>query len=262
MWGATEFFYQLRMMEWTYHHDNAWVRWWSDQDIVNCWRMYNTSKRPSTGFLLLGDKKIRTCEVLLKNFGTATANKLERPNERLLVEKLNKWRQGLNVNTSHPPAKVQYNDVEGTGSILLNPWTPMLNDSFMLGGIHNGLAFHLAEDLFHANTLHMQGMTADEKWRDFFQTNPMFWDNNTGSPRIFARECIGLKAAGYRPFFSDYSLIFHGPAAPQFNFALYLAAINTAGLTAYNKAAAMEAISDFLFGDRDAIRDTAFPAQH
>ncbi len=259
MWQLGEFVEKLEHLEQQYHDDNAWVSWWSHRDVLNCWRMYNTSKRPSTGFLLLGDTKIRSSVELLMNFGTATAHDIQEEEEREVVAALTRRRAAMGT-----PA-IQYDQVKGTGSILSDDkWTPMLNDSFMLGGIHKGLEFHLAENLFHANTLHMQGMTAAEKWRYFFQTNPMsFWDNRYGIPRVFARECIGLKTAGYRPFFSDYSLIFHGPAAStQFDFAQYLAAINTAGLTANNKAAAMEAISDFLFGDRDAIRDTAFPAQY
>ena len=43
----------------------------------------------------------------------------------------------------------------------------MLNDSFMLGGIHSGAEFHLAEELFFsiAGTV---GGTSEEKWKYFF----------------------------------------------------------------------------------------------
>jgi hypothetical protein len=251
MWNATNFVTALLPQVQRYKADNSWVRWWSGEDVFNAWRMYKTSSTASLGFLLLGDTKIRKDNSLLMNFGTATAHNIQEQQERELVAQLTKQRDALSRGGAMDN---QYGAVKGPGSILSDDkWTPMLNDSFMLGGMHKGSEFHLAEDLFHAKTAHLQGMTAREKWNYFFNETPTtFWNN--GVPRVFARECIGLKLAGYRPHFSEFALVFSGAGGMRLDFSQYLQGVTNAGLTGGSKAAAISEISTFLFNDPGALK--------
>jgi hypothetical protein len=235
-----------------YKSDNSWVSWWSDEDILNSWDMYRTSSTSSLGFLLLGDTKIRMDQNLLMNFGTATAHSIQEEKERALVAELSDRRKVMSFGTKG----VKYEKAKGTGSILSDDkWTPMLNDAFMLGGLHAGFSFTLAEDFFHSKTAHLQGKTAQEKWQHFFQTNKIsFWDHGRQIPRVFARECMGLKAAGYRPTFSEHGLVFSGGSGIGLDFDKYLKIITTSGLTDKDLNRVMKHISEFLFNDPEALK--------
>lgn len=232
-----------------YHKDNAWVKWWAEDDVLNAWKMYKTSSNTQLGFLLLGDTKIRKDQSLLMNFGTTTANDIQEAEERRVIAEISDRRKVMSYGTRG----VKYLPAKGTGSILSDSrWTPMLNDSFVLGGIHKGSQFHLAEELFHAKTSRVTAATPREKWLHFFNHNPLsFWASF--GPRVFARECICLKAAGYRPNFSNFGLVFSGPATP-IKFESVLQAITQSGLTASNKTLAMQNISSFLFNDKNALK--------
>ena len=75
-------------------------------------------------------------------------------------------------------------------------------------------------------------------------------------PRVFARECIGLKTAGYRPFITEQSLIFHGAPTPM-TFERYLEQVNLAGLTANNQEQVMaiaQRVAGFSLGEADILR--------
>jgi hypothetical protein len=252
MWSAEQFVRALEPHVERYKTDNAWVSWWSDEDIDNAWRMYSTSSTSSLGFLLLGDTKIRKDETLLMNFGTATAHDIQEVQERALVAELSDRRRVISHGTA---PDIHYEAAKGPGSILSDDkWTPMLNDSFMLGGIHAGMDFHLAEDFFQSRTARLQDQTPMTKWKYFFRDNPAsFWSDRFG-PRVFARECIGLKSAGYTPHFAHHGLVFVGGGGPgSLDFASYLQAVTDYGLTSRDKTLALRTIAEFLFNDRDAL---------
>jgi hypothetical protein len=232
-----------------YKTDNAWVKWWTDEDIYYAWRMYKTSSTASLGFLLLGDTKIRKDQTLLMNFGTATANNIQEENERRVIAEISDRRKVMSYGTKG----IKYETAKGTGSVLSDDkWTPMLNDSFMMGGIHSGSQFHLAEDFFFAKTSRLGAISPQEKWLHFFKNNPLsFWA--AFGPRVFSRECICLKAAGYRPNFSDHGLVFTCPASPL-TFEQCLQAVTQSGLTGGNKNLVIQNISDFLFNDKNALK--------
>jgi len=251
-WNIVGFTYELWPQVQRYHDENGWVTWWTQEDIWNCWRMYKTASASSLGFLLLGDTKIRKDESLLMNFGTTTAHNIQEEAERKTLERLAKERNDLSRNTQN----IKYPAPKGPGSILSDDkWTPMLNVSFMLGGIHSGAEFHLAEELFFsiAGTV---GGTSEEKWKYFFQNNKAsLWDVTHNIPRVFARECVGLKTAGYKPFFSDHSLIFRSPGPSKgLTFEKYLTAISTSGLTANDKTLAIQNVAEFLFNDQSYLK--------
>ena len=248
MMNIAQFSTQLYQLLDRYQQDNAWVKWWAADDIHNSWKMYKTSSNTQLGFLLLGDTKIRKDRSLLMNFGTTTANDIQEAEERRVIAEISDQRKVMSYGTQG----ITYQPAKGLGSILSDSrWTPMLNDSFVLGGIHSGAEFHLAEALFQAKSGRKINLSVKEKWLHFFKNNPLtFWADF--GPRVFARECICLQAAGYQPVFSSLGLVFAGPAK-NVSFDTLLTAITQSGLTAGNKHLAMANISRFLFDDEKVL---------
>ena len=98
----------------------------------------------------------------------------------------------------------------GPGSILNDKnWTPLLNDSYILGGVHGEHEFHLAEDSANAYPSRSRAVAPKEQWQSYFRTHTdAVWDTTRQVPRILARELIGLKTFGYRPQFFQEQLSF------------------------------------------------------
>ncbi|WP_062267983.1 hypothetical protein [Endozoicomonas arenosclerae] len=77
----------------------------------------------------------------------------------------------------------------------------MLNDAFILGGIHGDSQFELALPF-----------TSSENGKDittYLDENPdWLWPAEQPFPAVLLRELIGLKFAGYQPYLSDAGLAF------------------------------------------------------
>ena len=148
-------------------------------------------------------------------------------------------------------------NVLGPGSILSDRnWSPLLNDSYILGGIHAGFEFHFAEDAASAEfaTMPVQ-LTPVQKWQAFFKKHPeTFWDDKTHLPRVLSRELIGLKTFGYRPEFSPHQLSFRPTGSGNATFIRYLDALAAGGYTGKDRVRVLEALSVFLFGTVAALR--------
>lgn len=274
MWSSLQFLNHLEPLYEQYKTDNRWVSWWTNPqtDILNSWRLYRAAYQSSVGFLLLGDTKIRKDPALVMNFGLSSAGGVQDPPEVRLVEELQRKR-GL------VPADRNAPRVVGVGSILSDKnWTPMLNDSFVLGGIHRGQQFHLAEDeahrfmnrptsgpqtigrealeqrraVFGAAVRFQPGAEAVYRaWKEFFRANPtQFW--GPWGPRVFAREVLGLRAFGYHPVFKEQALIFT-TASPgtssQATFSEYLNTLRSVNFQVPDRAAILTAIRQYLFFD-------------
>ena len=101
------------------------------------WRLYKRAQNPVLGFTLLGDTKIRKDPTLVSAFGLMSAGGVQDEDElkMLAAIKIKGWWQG----TGMPNI--------GQGSILSDQnWSPLLNDSLILGGIHRGREFHFLDD--------------------------------------------------------------------------------------------------------------------
>ena len=129
----------------------------------------------------------------------------------------------------------------------------MLNDGFILGGVHKGRQFHLGlaeadQQKFRAVAV---GKAPRDAWLQYFRENPiMFWDGNTKKPRVFVREMIGLEAFGYQPDFSEAGgLIFQckdkGKAA-QASLLSYLDALRPAASNARGRNFGLETEANIL----------------
>lgn len=263
-----------------YKADNVWVKWWKADDIDNVkigWRMYEKAAKNALGFLLLGDTAIRTNKALLLNFGLTTAHGVQEQKDIAMIEQIMDQRRAFAT-----PAKPASKAVEilGPGSILSDKeWTPLLNDSFVLGGVNACQEFHLADDAFHTFTpkaaappsLVAQRRAvfgeaakgyapnlepAKEKWKAYFQANPSVFWGSWGAPRVFAREVIGMKTFGYKPVYTMHELAFDcvDPGrAMGATFAQYLDALSAVNFGAPNRADIMGAISEYMFGAKGIL---------
>ena len=202
--------------------------------------------------LLLGSAKIREDSLLLSNFGVTSAGGITDPEEVALVKALETERTGLKA----APGLRDAPDVLGPGSILNDKnWTPLLNDCYILGGVHGEHEFHLAEDSADAYFESLGGqLPPQDKWRSYFSTHPdIIWDTTRQVPRILARELIGLKTFGYRAQFFLEQLSFRPTPSDGATFKTYLDALVAAGITSRNRTVVLETLSLFLFGNAAAF---------
>jgi len=254
-WNSVRFMQELNTCGNQYEADNAWFgNDWGDQRqyALNAWRLYQQASTNALGMLLLGSAKIRKDAVLMSNFGVASAGGIADAEEVALVKALETERIGQRA----APGLRDAPDVLGPGSILNDKnWTPLLNDCYVLGGVHGDHEFHLAEDSANAYFESLGGhLTPKDTWRSYFRAHPeVVWDPTRQVPRILARELIGLKTFGYRPQFFMEQLSFGPTRSDGATFKTYLDALVAAGITGRNRTLVLETLSLFLFGDADAF---------
>jgi hypothetical protein len=254
-WNSIRFMQELDACGNQYEADNAWFKNdWGErrQYALNAWRLYQHASTNALGMLLLGSAKIRKDSLLVSNFGMTSAGGITDPEEVALVKALDAARTDLRA----APGLRDAPDVLGPGSILNDKnWTPLLNDCYILGGVHGEHEFHLAEDSANAYFESLGGqLTATEKWQSYFRTYPnAVWDTTRQVPRILARELIGLKTFGYRPRFFAEQLSFSAGEPDGATFKTYLDALVGAGITSRNRTTVLETLSLFLFGNPQAL---------
>jgi hypothetical protein len=253
-WNSLRFMQELNKCGNQYQADNAWFRNdWGEQRqyTLNAWRLYQQASTNALGMLLLGSAKIRKDSVLVSNFGMTSAGGITDPEEVALVNALEAERTDQRA----APGLRDAPDVLGPGSILNEKnWTPLLNDCYVLGGVHGEHEFHLAEDSANAYFESLGGqLPPKEKWQSYFRTHlDAVWDTTRQAPRILARELIGLKTFGYRAQFSLEQLSFSARQADGATFKTYLDALVAAGITSRNRTVVLETLSLFLFGNAQA----------
>ena len=254
-WNSLRFMEELNKCGNQYEADNAWFKNdWGEQRqyALNAWRLYQQASTNALGMLLLGSAKIRKDAVLVSNFGMTSAGGITDPEEVALVKALEAERTDQRA----APGLRDAPDVLGPGSILNDKnWTPLLNDSYILGGVHGEHEFHVAEDSANAYFELLGGqLTPKERWQSYFRTHQeAVWDTTRQVPRILARELIGLKTFGYRPQFFLEQLSFSATQSDGATFKTYLDALVAAGITSRNRTVVLETLSQFLFGNAQAF---------
>ena len=280
MWDLHTFYRSVRPLLPRYASDNSWFSWRAidpESHIFDAWRLYQQAYGNSLGFLLLGDAKIRSSGDLLRNFGLTSGNGLSDERELQQIRELERQRGG-------GPAGNPVPKVLGPGSILNDKqWTPLLNDAFILGGVHRNQDFHWAEagfqqyaflgereflerrDKFGAAAPQYQAaLRRDEayyksKWRHYLIGGANFWSG--GFVRVFARELIGLKTFGYSPVFTGQTLSFAGAGrGATATFGEYLSALSGVNFGRQDSAAINAAIGEFLFDDARFLRPEYGPS--
>ena len=254
-WNHVQFTEELGKCGDRYEADNAWFKkGWGErgQYALNAWRLYERSATNALGMLLLGSAKIRMDPDLVSNFGVTSAGGVGAGEESEFVEALEAERTDRRASPGMRDAPT----VVGQGSILNDKnWTPLLNDCYILGGVHGGHEFHLAEDAANAHFESLGGqLSPTEKWKSYFRTHDPIWNEKLNVPRILARELVGLKTFGYRAHFFDEQLSFGAQPSDNATFSTYLDAIVAAGIAGKNRTVVLETLSVFLFGSAEGLR--------
>ena len=281
-WSLNEFFRNARPHLDRYYSEHTWFDWGQlrgvspESHIFNARRLYTAARNNSLGYLLLGDAKIRTSGSLLMNFGLASGNGVSEAQELKQIEALEQERGKVAGPASGPAVRVL-----GSGSILNDQaWTPMLNDAFILGGVHGGQDFYWTEEGFEQHNMlgkndflerraafgaaapqYEAALKRDpayykQKWHHYLLGHNNFWSG--GLVRIFARELIGLKTFGYKAVFSPQQISFI-PEGPRRNadFGGYLNALGAINYFRGDVKAINKALGEFLFDDADALSGLA-----
>jgi hypothetical protein len=242
-----------------YTQDNSWFTWRTedlDVHVKDAWNLYYAANTNALGMLLLGDAKIRTNSPLMMNFGLASGNSLKADAEKAGIDKVQAQRDQLGAGLA--------TSVLGTGSILNDQlWSPLMNDAFILAGVHDEQEFHWAEEEFDqfdaraAATARRSASFHDTDyyralWKQYLLGGDNFWRG--GFVRVFARELIGLNAFGYKPRFSKIGVAFEWSDPSGFaDFSKYLDALDKAGFSKGDSAAINAALGRYLFNDSAAL---------
>ncbi len=285
MLSRQQYVQQLFELKDQYRQDNAWVgNWtesWNDEAVMTkfigfAYNLYAATARNALQLTVLGGTEIRLDDAYIRNFGVTSANGIQdKETERWVrtEQVMRGWR------AKNPDARARNPvgspvSVTGVGSILSEKgWTPILNDSLILGAITGNQDFVLGltpGEQVDWNT--MNGAKVNKTanlasrfgdttaligaWKSFLNSQRRMFFFPWGGPRVFTRELLGLHFFGYKPEFSWYQLGFQtgtGRRLPP-DFRTYLRELRNVGFhQPTNQAKIMETISTYLFNDAKAL---------
>ncbi|MCC9601937.1 hypothetical protein LOC67_15355 [Stieleria sp. JC731] len=284
---VSQFTYELKR---DYLCHNAWyakyVRDWTKEDILTvlinaAYKLYCATATNALELTILGGTEIRTDSALVRGFGVTAANGIQDATTRKIVLDELVRRDVANksqfINDANPAIRPQkYNRITKIGSILSEKhWSPILNDTLIIGATTAGQQFKLAltaeeqVDWHHTNGRKVNRVAVlranfdknecKNAWKAFFRSNiQMFFRD--GTPRVFARELIGLCAFGYQPDFSWHELGFRRTKAGKKitpTFRKYLSALVDAKFQDNDREEILKTLGTFLFGDNKALTITS-----
>lgn len=291
MMSKQQFTQQLFELKNQYRQDNDWVNtWakWNDEAVminfIECaYKLYAATATNALNLTMLGGTEIRTDDTVdkrgvlngyVRNFGVTAASGIQDEKTIICVREELK-RRGLWAMNPDPTSRNPDRSpapVTGTGSILSEKsWTPILNDSLILGAITAGQDFALGFELGEQTDWNaMNGAKANRTavlaskfdtsalinaWKSFLNSQKrMFFFGDI--PRVFTRELLGLHFFGYKPEFHWHQLGFHAGAGKRVHpdFRTYLQKLRDVGFQKpANQVNIMKTISMYLFNDPTAI---------
>ncbi len=285
MLSLQQFTNQLFDLKDQYRQDNAWIgKWnesWNDELVMTrfigfAYALYAATARNVLNLTLLGGTEIRLDDSYIRNFGVTAANGIQdKETERWVrTEQIRRAWRAKNPDPSSGNPDRSPVPVTSSGSILSEKgWTPILNDSLILGAITAGQNFALGlTPAEQADWNAMNGAKANRTavlaarfgetpalinaWKSFLNSQKRMFFFPWGGPRVFTRELLGLHFFGYKPEISWHQLGFHagtGRRVPP-DFRTYLRELRDVGFHApADQVKIMETISMYLFNDRKAI---------
>jgi hypothetical protein len=253
---------------------DSWFGWNKPFDLISSWRLYKIARQQRDDFIILGDTKLRKDPKLVAAFGLISARRSQDPDEVNMIAALTIQQWWRHVDTPNI----------GTGRILSDQnWSPLLNDSLIIGGAHSRTEFHFTDDLLQKYSF--QNLSCDvncdslakemkavvqlynladlsdqtwavQVWRHFIQCNmSVLMDNSKHIPRVLARELIGLMAFGYEAQPMEQQLSF----APTGNvdsasFKVYHDSLRRAGYYDVEFQKMLSTISNYIFKHPEALR--------
>lgn len=252
-----------------YTMDNSWFKWGNnpkDEDekrhISDAWKLYRAASQNTLEFLILGDDKIRKSPDLLMNFGLASGSGVSAKEELEEIKKQEQKRAAAAAGASAKVGQISVNvgSKPGSAGSILNDdgWTPMLNDAYVLAGVHGRQEFQWAAEGVDAE-FGASNLSDFEKWKSYAVKHSVFWGDDGQAkgvvPRVFGREVIGLKTFGYLPRFTKLNIIFKWSYQPKVSptFDSYLTALQAVKFDKKDKASINGTLGEFLFGDSDAL---------
>ena len=231
---------------------------------------YDKVDNTTMKLMILGDDKIRKDSDLVDTFSLSTAlnEKLEPEVRELITRKEKERGNDVKFAAEYDPNKDKAPNlapnfalpVADAGAILATRgWSPMLNDAFIMGGIHHNWDFFLG--LAKADKEKFQpfliGRSPKDAWQQYLKANPLnFWDEKWKVPRVFVRELIGLKTFGYKPEFNEFQLGFAcGDTGKADGASLYkyLDALSAHSFHEPKRDPLLATVGEFLFGDPKAL---------
>lgn len=268
-----------------YRSDNAWVgNWtesWNDEAVMTkfinfAYALYAATARNALRLTVLGGTEIRLDDTYIRNFGVTAANGIQdKETERWVrTEQVKRGWRAKNPDAKATNADSTVTPVTGVGSILSEKgWTPILNDSLILGAMTGGQDFALG--LTPAEQMDWQIMNGDKvtrtavqatrfgettaligAWKEFLNSQKRMFFFPWGGPRVFTRELLGLSFFGYKPEFTWHQLGF-SPARGRRDrpdFKTYLRKLHDVHFHApADQVMIMESISRYLFNDPKAL---------
>ena len=201
-------------------HTPAWYQPGSQKkESEKAWLMYQAARDNHLGLLVLGKSDIRTDADMVTNFGYTSVHGTESGRPDQLA-----WEGTQRRRAIRPQSDELHNETLGPGSILCDKdWSPMLNDAFILGGIHGDNQFEL--------TLPFAVDHSDHDISSHLDENPQWlWPEEQSFPSVLMRELTGLQLAGYQAHFSEAGLTFvctRPQLAQEINHELYLKALDS-----------------------------------
>ncbi|MEJ8824822.1 hypothetical protein WKW80_22760 [Variovorax humicola] len=290
---------------------NIWAKKYFEQEMPSdsglhqaevsaqrCWALYTASRDNALGFLLLGEVSMRSKIALVQNFGLNSAFGHEDDEPWLspwlgseIKNPLEAQAHLSNIDPATLDARkhAHLGGLQGPGSILSDRlWTPLMNDAWLLGGVHKEQSFHLvteglgeqklvaAMDALRDQAL-LEQTRADpgasptsnnatlqvlvqEVWRQWFVDNPQYLYESWG-PRVLTRELLGLMSFGYQPMFTRQELGFRctdARRAADATISAYSDALDRLGLHKGNdpaaRSAVLQALSAWLFARDDVLK--------
>jgi hypothetical protein len=281
MLSTQNFIRQIFAAELIYRRDNAWVGKWSEswndpvvmrRFIEAAYKLYSATATNALQLTLLGGTEIRLDRSLVRSFGVTAANGIQDQQAEFWVAEAMRGRHHkARLGRTGPAASVT-----GSGSILSKMmWTPILNDSLIIGAITGGQDYVLAftpDEQRDWEKMHGSKVTKTQvlatrfgettglrrAWKEFFNAHPKMFCDDFG-PRVFTRELLGLCWFGYKPDFSWHQLGFAPGSGrrAQPKFSIYLERLNAIGFQhPCNKRAIARELSTFLFDDASAMGAT------
>lgn len=271
---------ELFAIEDKYRLDNDWVgKWnpsWNDKNVMTqfinaAYNLYHATSTNALKLTLLGGTEIRLDKPLVKAFGVTAANGIQDALTEQWVQSAIKSRN-KNARGAAPGLNVPA-PVTGSGSILSEKmWTPILNDSLILGAITGGQDFVLAltpdeqrdwDQLNGAKVTRTQVLASrfgetpalKDAWKEFLNAHKLMFFGPWG-PRVFCREILGLKWFGYKPQFSWHQLGFFSGSGTRLmpSFRTYVDKLHRVHFhTPCDERTITAEISTFLFGDATAL---------
>lgn len=284
MLSVQQFTSQLFDLKNQYRQDNAWVgNWdesWNDEAVMTkfidiAYKLYAATAKNALQLTVLGGTEIRLDDTYIRNFGVTAANGIQdKETERWVrTEQIKRsWRA---KNPDRHAANPDRTAAAVTGGSILSEkgWTPILNDSLILGAITGGQDFVLGlTPAEQADWNTMNGAKVNKTavlasqfgqttalvnaWKTFLNSQKRMFFFPWGGPRVFTRELLGLHFFGYKPVLSWHQLGFvagSGKRQPP-DFKTYLQQLRDVGFQApANQARIMETISMCLFNDPAAL---------